>query len=421
MRQLGRGHSVMFFAPMECDKLIRAAAPVALEDDATVKALDILRWVMHETCDDIRHYVPHWVQQGLEYERRSVADRAFKATKTVQTLKHAWLTPEARGLEELYGKQGGGSNLMRDARAIPAMQERLEELGVSELDDPRIDEEQEREVSHEMEQERQVERPAVATPATPELHPDVVHFATSGRIKIGSTQFKSLFLPLETAEGSSVWSSFLLATADFMRTIQGTSGTSLSAYLRPLNWILSSTIFSRTILVAVSPFEANELLPTIRESKAVHLHIYAPRTIQSMRSFADLRFFTIPPLPASGWTGPSLGLRSQLNLWAGQLYIDEYKAYTELCAFLGVFSSDSERLYKRSEIPRRADGFIEPKHRRVTLALGEALKDFDGCSFQNSPIAQLKELVSLRRNGMSFLKTHVGQLLHGRQLRPEDF
>jgi hypothetical protein len=421
MRQLGRGHSVVFFAPMECDKLIRAAAPVALEDDATVEALDILRWVMHETCDDIRHYVPHWVQQGLEYQRRLVADRAYKNTKALQTLKHAWLTPEARSLEELYGRQGGGSNLMRDARAIPTMQERLEELGVSELDDPRIDEEQEREVSHEMEKERQVERPLAATPATPELHPDVVHFAKSGVIRFRSPQFKSLFLPLETAEDSRVWSPFLLATADFMRTIQGTSGTSLSAYLRPLNWILSRTRSSETMLVAVSAFEANELLPTLRESTAVHLHIYAPRTIQSMRSFADLQFFTIPPLPASGWTGPSLGLRSQLNLWAGQLYIDEYKAYTELCAFLGVFSSDSDRLYKRSEIPRRADGFIEPEYRRATPALEEALKDFRGRSFKHSPIERLKELISLRRNGMSFLKTHVGQLLHGRQLRPEDF
>ncbi|KAF8546921.1 hypothetical protein OG21DRAFT_1379963, partial [Imleria badia] len=63
MRKLGRGHSVMFFAPPEVDRSIRAFA--RKEDPITqVTTVDILCCAIQETWNDIRQRAPYWTQQG---------------------------------------------------------------------------------------------------------------------------------------------------------------------------------------------------------------------------------------------------------------------------------------------------------------------------------------------------------------------
>jgi hypothetical protein len=421
LRQLGQGQSVMFFAPLECDVRIRAARPAA---DATsrIQARDILRWVMQETCDDIRHYVPHWVQQGLDHHRRYAADAAYAQHRNVHDLRKAWQVPEARTLEDLYGQQGPASGLMRQALAVPAMRAQLNDLGITELEDPRVDEEAEREVTHEAERERQVQRPPKSVPFEPVLNADVLRFVKGNLRLAESSAFRSLFHPITRTDQRSKWSPSIFATTDFIRTVHGTTGNELSAYMRPMHWIVSADGPDGLLLVAMSPYEVNMFLPTIRKSRSVRLHMYAARTVQSMRSFSDLRFHVIPRLPDS-WNGPSLGEQSQLNLWAGQLFFDEYRAYFELCAFLGIFSPESTRLYGHEDLPRGADGYIKPQRRVLKLepALTAALADFGDRSFYTNQVEVLKRLISLRRNGMDFMKTHVGQLLHGRQLTENDF
>ena len=71
MRKLGNGHSVMFFAPIEVDRIIRAAAKKG--DFDIVDLSDILHWAMLETCQDIQMRASHWVQQGLDFKMRHSA------------------------------------------------------------------------------------------------------------------------------------------------------------------------------------------------------------------------------------------------------------------------------------------------------------------------------------------------------------
>ncbi len=78
MRQLGQGQSVMFFAPLEIDLKIRGVAKKSESD--VLETIDVLRWVMTETCNDITHHVPHWAQQGLDYFRRRDAWTNFVAS-----------------------------------------------------------------------------------------------------------------------------------------------------------------------------------------------------------------------------------------------------------------------------------------------------------------------------------------------------
>jgi hypothetical protein len=109
--------------------------------------------------------------------------------------------------------------------------------------------------------ERQVQRPPKAEALEPKIHDDVRRFVLSGNVRAGSPGFRSLFLPVE-APGGDAWSSNILATTDFARTVIGAAP--LSEFLRPVNWVLSS-VHDGT-LVIFSPYEVNELLPTIRKS-----------------------------------------------------------------------------------------------------------------------------------------------------------
>src|SRR6266404_7656312 len=101
MRQLGKGHSVMFFAPGEVDRRIRHLIPSEKETENGIGMVDILRWAMHETCQDIAHHLPHWAQQGVDHHRRFSASKQYRLTKDPRDLEKACLQPESRTLQQM--------------------------------------------------------------------------------------------------------------------------------------------------------------------------------------------------------------------------------------------------------------------------------------------------------------------------------
>ncbi|KAF8602017.1 hypothetical protein BDV93DRAFT_607811 [Ceratobasidium sp. AG-I] len=418
MRKLGHGQSVMFFAPAEIDTQIRRAAGLNLVD--RIDTLDILRWAMLVTCSDLQRHIPHWAQQGVEYKRRAKAEEEYKKAKDINTLEQGWITPESRPLEDMYGITDSASTSSDSftalAFSIPSLRTGLEALGVQMLENPGMDEEQEREVSHEIERQQQIERPPKHYPMTPSLHPDLKTLVQTGSIPSNSSGFVSLFLPLQSfgLTGLSAWSGDLFATADFYKTVFGSSSKQLHDFMRPFNWILFAAC---GILVVLSPYEVNELLPLIRSSTRVRLCVYAPRVTLAMRSFSDLRFYSVPNLPTRDRSAVPLLLQLQLNLWAGQLYLENHEEYRALCAFLGVYV-DFNDVPPEENFRVQSDGFVAPTDRQV---LANYLPEYIECGFTGSPIQMLRELIGRRRKGIEYTRTHLGQVLHPRRLTPNDF
>jgi hypothetical protein len=288
--------------------------------------------------------------------------------------------------------------------SVPSIRERIERLGVTKLVDVRMTEEQEREVDHEVEQERQVERPPKAQPASHVIHEDIREFVRTGNLPRSSLHISRLLAPLDMAEAlnsSTEWSPSPLATADFITTIRGSNSRSLTDYLRPVNWTLSSGSGKNNTVIVISPYEANELLPIIRQLKKVQLHVYAPRVAFSMCSFSDLTFHTIPDPPAEPWTAPA-HTRIQLNLFSGQLYFDSQEEYKRVCGLLALSMAHPGAEY--CEI----DGFVPHDHRTGPSS-----------PFTESKINILKVLISLRRKGMGYNRTHLGQILNASPLSKE--
>jgi hypothetical protein len=411
LRQLGKGQSVMFFAPGEVDRRIHELIPTGEDStEGEIRVVDILRWAMHETCEDITRNLPHWAQQGLDHGRRFSAYQQYLSTGDVTILKSAWLQPESRTLEQMYDPvKTQGSELYQQVKDIPSLRQRLEHLAVTQLTDVSMDEEQEWEVNNEAELERQVEhRLPKAEPTEHTTHPDILTFVRTGNIPPHSTCIIPLLAPTgidEALDSTPDWSPSPRSTLDFATTTEFLSEDRLTDYLRPVNWVLSSGFGKDSVTIVISPYEANELLPTIRESDKVRLHIYVPKVTASMRSFSDLTFHTIPESPPTiAWTFPS-HIRTELNLFAGQLYFDSKEEYDSVCvlfalkmAYLGAKEID-------------ADGFVRPGNRS---------------SGKSSPltvsvIATFKRLMNLRRKGMGYDKTHVGRVLDARPLMDSDF
>ncbi|KAG1750476.1 uncharacterized protein EDB91DRAFT_1107654 [Suillus paluster] len=338
MRKLGHGHSVMFFAPPEVDRSIR---DVNNKDDAEdIHVSDILVWAMTETCSDIQRRASQWLQHGVDYTSRHNAWSSFLSNHIPPVeLARSWLQPEAKRLETLYASAQMDKSVSQTSLDEELL-ERCDSLGLSVLPNNRLDEEQEREVVQEIERESEVERPPQVPAATHCIDEDVRYFIRTGYIPDGSRVFTAVFDTLTTTSaafsGSQPWSRDVFASRDFTTTVLTADKT--DSYIRLVNWILSSTTSGTLVLVIVSPFEVNALLPDIRSSKLVRLHTYTPRVIKMMKSCDDLRLYVIPSLPARWMLHDSI--TRQLNVFAGQLYLPHRRTYVKLCRFLGIYTAD---------------------------------------------------------------------------------
>ena len=406
MRKLGHGHSVMFFAPPAVDQKIREAV-AKTGSSARVTTVDILCWTIHETWAEIQQRAPYWAQQGMNYRSRHAAWSDFaNGRSTKEKLADAWLQPERKSLSNLYepcaSKNASGTLSDLD----PDIRQRCRDLDILSLPSAQIEEEQEREVHREREREREVELPPKAEPAVHHLHPAVIEFVETGVIPLFlSGAFIPVFSTLQKSsaavENVGVWSPFILATTDFCTTVklESTRGT-MDQYLRPVQWILSSR--REKVLVLLSPFEVNLLLPDIRASELVHLHLYAPRTSWRMKPSDDLRFYTIPPLP-SDWT-PPWELIDQLNIFAGQLYLRDYASYLRVCRLLGVPATKQQR-----------------NQRNPSNVRGSDKKDETKSSRSGSSLPFVKALLAIRTRGLPFAESHMGRILQGQILTERDF
>ena len=417
MRKLGNGHSVMFCGPPEIDRKIMKI----VEDDNRegIEVRDVLYWSMEETISNFRKIAPIWAKQGISYQKRLSAWEVIGNKD--EGFPPGLLEKESKTLEQHYGFAPAGDETIDSYRKTAAKTSQRDkilstckEFGITTLDGAGMLEEQERELCHEVECERENQRPPMVVAADPHLCDEVRHFIATGRLQQPRIQITQAFNDLERTTANvhlqrKGFSPRLLATPDFCNVIDTRlhKHTKTDDYLRPVNWVVT-TITDRRILVILSSFEANELLPEIRQSPDVCLHMYSPRVTLSAPSYDLLDFCPIPSLP-DAWQ-PNTYIVDQLNIFAGQLYFRDYRAYRRVCGFLGLYVNEPSEDVGAVIHP---DGFVEAPNRQL---LG--MREYS--PFEMSPLPFLKVLVGLRRKGQSSMATHVGHVLHGRLLKQED-
>ena len=423
MRKLEKGQSVIFCVTEEIRAKIHDRT--SKKRDAGVSVADVLRWAIFETYTEIRQNIPLWAEQGLRFIRHEQLWEGMCAAGLANISgKQAgeFLEAEAQSLESRYRPHVQPDTAVETTRKplddtkAAYIWERCENFQELSFRGSRMQEEQERELSPELQQERQVQRPPPAQPEKHRLDPDVTRFVSTGIVSDGSKAYMPAFatlteigpaksFPIEDLAGDEC----LLATADFARTVRkAAKPDTLDAYLRPVQWVLTTVSEDSNCIkraLVISPYEAQQLFQSICQSKKVVLHSYQPRWNRAYPTLDQLDFFTVPTLERPRELAPSLVV--QLNLFAGQLYHNNLQDYREMCEFLGLASERNENDWVIG-----ADGFIQQ----------DGVGRMGGVSrLTRSPVAFLKAYMKIRKDGESISRTHVGDMLDGMLLCESDF
>ena len=423
MRKLGRGQSVTFCIPKEIQTKILAG--VFQSDNESVEEVsDILGWAISETCVELQRSMPLWAAQGRRFSHQKKLWDQFAGIGLESMSKsqaEEFLEPESQTVEERYQPHlradenaNDQANLSEDLILI---RERCREFNGSDLNSTQLQEEQERELSPEIVQERQVQKPASAQPATHYVHPDLRLLVSTGKFIIGSEAYKSAFGTLDDTSAAvhfkvSEFPCELFVTSDFARTVKASGAHYISdSYQRPVQWLITSTgsgiSSNNTVkhMIIISQYEAQELLPDIMNSPTATLHLYAPRTNLGYRALDRLNLYNVPKRPNLVLPRE---LILQLNLFAGQLYVRSGKEYNEMCEFLGLKWRAVD-----DDCVVAADGFIV-----------EGLDGQTGSRsrFKSSPVKFLKVFMTkIRRDCEGIEKTHMGKILDARPPDESDF
>ncbi|PNP47794.1 hypothetical protein THARTR1_10479 [Trichoderma harzianum] len=415
MRKLGQGQSVVFCISEEIQ--VRISKLRGEDINCPIQVLDVLAWAIHETFVDLHQCIPMWAVQGHRFEKQRLIWESVTTDDGIQLpleLAEEFLETEMQSLDDRYRPRNTKEQPVKHSSfdenpRSELIWKRCIEFGNTQLRSSVLSEEQERELSPEIVQERQIERPRPIEPEKHTIHERLVKFVTDG-LFVPSEPFFPAFQALGKTRAAQLldincFPDDVYVTQDFMSTVVLTREVDNDDfYQRSVQWILSQAHQDGTVqrLVIISPYEAQELKQEISRGAHVHLHLYTPLPSLAYTSLESLKLYSIPALPKN-WCLPSR-LRILLNLFSGQLYITSQDDYYEVCTLLNLSYGPTE-----DGVTVEPDGFIVSQS-------GDALT-----TFNKSPVVFLKALLAMRWNSEVNEKTHWGSILRGELLKKGDF
>ena len=248
LRQLGSTQQVTFFAPSEVHQSV---VDFCQSDSKVIDSSDVVRWLLEQTCNLNQQHLLLYFAQGLDFCQRTDAfwqnPDILGSVEQREVYLKAIRQKEQLGLEEIYKPRYVNSQSVVHALESPQLRHFMEILqrrrpisttGDSVVGSALEQVEQEREIAHEVEQVREVEKP-VHFKAHPvrELDHGVWHFAINGNMPIPCT-FDTVFAYMrktelgsrygfcETANGSR-----LFVSPEYSRTVKITKGQSNDNFL----------------------------------------------------------------------------------------------------------------------------------------------------------------------------------------------
>ncbi|KPA36751.1 hypothetical protein FLAG1_10461 [Fusarium langsethiae] len=419
MRRLGEGQSVVFCVPWEIEQKIAQWRTKTGSSSCDITVSDIICWSITETCLDLRKAIPLWLTQGARFSRHEVLWKQRVTEEKGCSWARGFLEDEALSLNERYrpcsGQVGLSSLWARlDGPTIDKLKARCDAFGLTKLHTSSLQEEQERELSPETEQEQQVERPPKVEPENHDLAQPLKTWVSDGYFPGETDVFRQAFTTLADTSAArhfdvhgfprNIW-----VTRDFATTVRGTFGQSddTDLFQRSVQWILAGSTKSSTHnLVVASPYEIEELLPLIRSSSNVALHLYAPRINLGFQPLDHLRLYCVSGNMIQS-TIPKDSI-TFLNLFAGQVYLKSFQDYITVCDSLGLAWAAVD-----DSVCLGPDGFIHPN------VIGTLV---NRSGFSKSPIQFLKVLMEkIRQNCGAITRTDMGKIFEGVVLLKDDF
>lgn len=196
LRQLGTTQSIRFFIPPGVLQSIIDLR--GLEATAFIDSTDVIYWLLVETCNGIEQLQPLHFSQGADFCRRyqAILDNPDSLSNTQQreTLLESLRQIELQSLEKMYGVSSKAkaskttttimtsSDLKGFMRELKLSKKSFQDTGGNAVHGSALQEvEQEREVAHEVETVREVQKIVKYNPFSwSGLHREIEHFVNTG-------------------------------------------------------------------------------------------------------------------------------------------------------------------------------------------------------------------------------------------------
>lgn len=416
LRKLAYQQKVVFFGTPEVDNDIRATLKKSAVDG--IDSADVIQWSIQQSCRAIQSQQILRVTRTLEFLKRNKAfirqindhGKVKNRTAYIENVR----STETNDAEKLYpvgvkslAKPPNFSPQERADREIAKMLLEYQKLDrVTHFELSRYDE-QEREILHEVEEEREVQRPKSMNPKVPTINRYLKDIIMHNRnVQVAPNETVPAF---ELMGATSLFAEHLrkkllsgiVATRDYLDTVKSSTGTDLDDFLRPVNWIIKLNLVRE--LIIIGPHEVQELLPYLRRSSVATLIAYSPKVTKTMTSFDNLNIYTVPPRARVDVDPDVLAM---LRLFAGQLYFDKVEEYERFCTLLGLPFNTRLKPQFETTAPK-------PKTRMLQLSYKIVKKpDF---------VPLIKRWIDMRQKGIEWTHTHVGRVLDGQKLQIGDF
>lgn len=301
-----------------------------------------------------------------------------------------------------------------------------------------LDEEQERELEKETEneEERQIERPYPIHAATPNFDEKLKNLVLEGATEnimsdllkrecivsflggLSKTQLIRNYID-ETA----AWSNYMFVTKDFQTTTAGecesryifskrirsdVSRTS-DEYLRPVWWIacVKQPTINAYVLILLSSFECDRLVPAFRVSKLAVLYPYRPKLARGHDNLLHH-----PSLQISEMTSiPRIDLHDevQIAMYSGSTYFSSQSEQDAYCNFLGLIPLPRKHTleYAFQCDLVKPNGFVPLENRTREAAIFEAV---GRCKFTKNPVDLAINLIEANHCSMPE-ESHASSIL----------
>lgn len=445
MRQLGKNHSVCFYASYEADVFIRRICELSAEDKITNE--NIIQFICNNSQQFEKANMVHWTAAALNYAQKSIGHILFDTDPTaenaMQNLYDVCVDEEYVTLEKTYGDKDESllaviayakfNRLCADYRSnkqiksfVRDMQDRVEEKlevhakGVMQFSHA-LDEEQEKELEQELEEQRFLQRPPAVEAATHKIDKRlgdlILNGVTDNIIDILKSQRSIFSIAMSLMHtqlfrtykknNQNAWPKHLFVTKDF-KTVIESSSQAMDEFLRPIFWIVRiKNARGNDILLLMSTYECNMLLPVIRKSKNAVLFMYRPRLSKSHDSLLHDPKLQITAMDVVDEI--SVHDEIAIGMYAGIMYFqseDEQNAY---CGFLGLIprprSQELEIAFNKGTI--QAKGFVPSGNRHYSEAISSCVGQ---CMFEENPVDLAIKLIEAHHQNL-LKESHVASIL----------
>lgn len=313
MRQLRTTQSILFWASNEADIHLRK-----LSGQRRVESRHVMEFIENNSRLFETANMAHWTAGALNYTKKFIGHKMYENSlekavddSPLEKLYKACVDDDFMKLSEMYGEKEEallskiawdkfGKFAFECAREVRSVVEKMKYDVVDKLKERApdvkrfthaLDEEQEKELEQEIEEQTQIERPKDAKAATPRFDKRLDRLVSEG-VGAGNTfhemKDNGVLLPIVESlrntqmfefsnNNEDAWSKHLLVTEDFTKVIENQS-LACNDFLRPVYWVASvKNPGEKDVLILLSSFECNHLMPVFRKSENATLYMYRPR------------------------------------------------------------------------------------------------------------------------------------------------